>query len=144
MEVAADPVCGGLFRGVHLRTHAFLLDADAKVKWAHDEALVGCAMLLSHRPALASADEAREMQAWAAATLRRVRAYLDERFRLGPGSWKVGGDRMVRPDPDADGISGYNMGCKSLPNRVEHYHTPRMLTLCIERFDLALKALEGH
>ena len=87
-------------------------------------------MLLSHAPRLSSADEARELQAWAAATFRRVRAYLDEHFRLKewPGSWKVGGDRMVKPDPDAEGVSGYNMGCKSLPNRVEHYHTPRMLS----------------
>ena len=72
------------------------------------------------------------------ATFRRIRAYLHERFRLGPGSWKVGGDRMVRPDPDADGVSGYNMGCKSLPNRVEHYHHPRMLMSCLASVSEAL------
>ena len=142
VDAAWDPMCGGLFRGVHLRRHAYLLDEDAKVKWAHHEALVGCAMLLSHRPRLATAAEGREMQVWAAATTRRVRRYLDERFRLGPGSWKVGGDRRVLPDPDARGISGYSMGCKSLPNRVEHYHTPRMLMLCCERFEMAVRALE--
>ena len=43
---------------------------------------------------------------------------------------QVGGDVDVLPEPGADGISGYNMGCRSLPNRVEHYHTPRMLIMC--------------
>ena len=62
---------------------------------------------------------------------RRVLGYLDARFKLAPaGSWKVGGDVDVLPEPRADGISGYNMGCRSLPNRVEHYHTPRMLIMC--------------
>ena len=48
----------------------------------------------------------------------------------------------MRPDPGDNGISGYNMGCKSLPNRVEHYHTPRMLMLCSGRLEQALKVFE--
>lgn len=26
------------------------------------------------------------------------------------------------------------MGCSALPNRVEHYHHPRMLMLCLDAF----------
>ena len=40
-----------------------------------------------------------------------------------------------------DGISGYNMGCKSLPNRVEHYHLPRMLMSGIALCDRAIANL---
>ena len=74
--------------------------------------------------------------------LRRTLAYSDSAFRLrsfGEGSWKVGGDRWTKPDPGPDGVSGYNMGCRSLPNRVEHYHTPRMLLSCIRSCDVALE-----
>jgi hypothetical protein len=63
--------------------------------------------------------------AWAARTLRRTRAYAERAFRLQwRGSWKVGGDRWAKPDPDQSGVSGYNMGCASLPNRVEHCARP--------------------
>jgi hypothetical protein len=51
----------------------------------------------------------------------------------------VGGDRWAKPEPGPDGVSGYNMGCKSLPNRVEHYHTPRMLMACIRACEVALR-----
>ena len=130
-------------------------DHAGKVKWAHDEVCVGCAMLLAHAPlaAAAAADGGTEdtvaatlaLPAWAADTLRRTLGYMDGAFRLsqfGVGSWKVGGDRWAKPDPDpATGVSGYNMGCKSLPNRVEHYHTPRMLASCIASCDRAIVAL---
>ena len=56
VEAAWDPVCGGVFRGLRLRTHAYLLDDDAKVKWAHDEVVVGCVMLLAHAPQLPQAN----------------------------------------------------------------------------------------
>ena len=84
------------------------------------------------------------MVTWAARTLRKTREYVEKNFRLAswPGSWKVGGDRYVKPDPDPDtAISGYNMGCKSLPNRVEHYHHPRMLMLGIGAVDRAIARL---
>ena len=127
-------------------------DHPGKVKWAHDEVCVGCAMLLAHPP-LAAADDGTEetaatlaLPAWAADTLRRTLGYMDGAFRLsqfGVGSWKVGGDRWAKPDPDpATGVSGYNMGCKSLPNRVEHYHTPRMLASCIVSCDRAIAKLK--
>ena len=32
------------------------------------------------------------------------------------------------------------MGCASLPNRVEHYHHPRMLVSAIEACDAAIAA----
>jgi hypothetical protein len=143
VEAAWDPLCGGVLRGLNGRTHKYLLDEDAKVKWAHDEVMVGCLMILAHPPheegisAEASGGEAAAD--WAARSLRRVRAYMERSFRLQPrGSWKVGGDRHAKPDPNAEGISGYNMGCKSLPNRVEHYHHPRMLMLSIDACDRAL------
>lgn len=82
---------------------------------------------------------------WAARSLRATRKYLDGAFRLsqhGEGSWKVGGDRWAKPEPGPDGVSGYNMGCKSLPNRVEHYHMPRMMVRCIASVDRALAAAE--
>ena len=37
-------------------------------------------------------------------------------------------------------VSGYNMGCTSLPNRVEHYHHPRMLLSLVASADRALAA----
>ena len=33
----------------------------------------------------------------------------------------------------------YNMGCTSLPNRVEHYHHPRMLMNAIRLCDTVIK-----
>ena len=74
---------------------------------------------------------------------RHAFAYLDAHFKLPawPGSWKVGGDRFVKPDPDpGTAVSGYNMGCTSLPNRVEHYHHPRMLLSLVASVDRALAA----
>ena len=153
VEVAFDSVCGGYFRALRLRSHAYFLDGDCKVKWAQDEVLVGCAMILCHKPApppysdgageWAPALDGAELQRWAAATIRRLRAYLDAHFKLPawPGSWKVGGDRFVKPDPDpGTAVSGYNMGCTSLPNRVEHYHHPRMLLSLVASADRALAA----
>lgn len=95
----------------------------------------------------AKAKEGLSMVEWAASSLRKVLAYMDTTFRLtqhGEGSWKVGGDRWAKPDPRrANGVSGYNMGCKSLPNRVEHYHTPRMLVNCVRACDRALERMHG-
>ena len=94
----------------------------------HDEVLVGCAMLLAKPPS-----GNYDMVGWAARTFRETNAYMQRTFKLPwPGSWKVGGDRDAKPDPGEDAISGYNMGCAALPNRVEHYHHPRMLTRCLE------------
>lgn len=104
-------------------------------------------MLLAHPPKESQAGGADaasgdDILQWASETLRCTLEYMDRAFRLaqfGPGSWKVGGDRWAKPDPDpTTGISGYNMGCRSLPNRVEHYHTPRMLLSCIGSLDRAI------
>ena len=157
VDCAWDPLCGGYFRGVYAKEWKPLLDADAKVKWMHDEVCVGCMMLLAHPPldvptASSSSSSTEDdvpsggeaMVTWAARTLRKTREYVEKNFRLAswPGSWKVGGDRYVKPDPDPDtAISGYNMGCKSLPNRVEHYHHPRMLMLGIGAVDRAIARL---
>jgi mannose/cellobiose epimerase-like protein (N-acyl-D-glucosamine 2-epimerase family) len=144
VECAWDPACGGLFRGVHTRSWSYLLDRDAKVKWAHDEACVGCMMLVAHPPSpdLLEPGEGEATAVWAARAVRRIRGYVERAFRLGPGSWKVGGDRWAKPDVDpATQLSGYNMGCASLPNRVEHYHTPRALASCIRSCDAAIARL---
>lgn len=158
VECAWDPLCGGLFRGVWMREWRYLIDGDAKVKWEHDEVIVGCLMLIAHPPKLiegldgsvapgktaspsAEYDGGEDYAVWAARSLRRVLAYNERAFSLRslcPGSWKVGGDRLAKPDPDANGVSGYNMGCKSLPNRVEHYHLPRMLMNAIRLCDQAI------
>jgi N-acylglucosamine 2-epimerase len=143
VEAAWDPLHGGVFRGVRMAEWKYLVDGDCKVKWAQDEVCVGLMMLLAHPPRPDCAEEhgGESTTAWAARSMRRVRAFLNKEFRLaaqGVGSWKVGGDRKVKPDPGPGGISGYNMGCKSLPNRVEHYHTPRSLILCIRACEAAL------
>ena len=99
----------------------------------HDEVCVGCLMIIAHPPRTTapepptSAAAAEEPAgAWAARTLRRTRAYAEDALRLSwRGSWKVGGDRYAKPDPDERGVSGYNMGCASLPNRVEHCENAR-------------------
>ena len=184
VDSAWDPLCGGLFRGVYMREWHYLIDADAKVKWEHDEVIVGCLMLLAHPPvgadgdggdgdggdgdggaksgdgdggaksadgdggakvgdggAAEQADGGESMVSWAGRCLRRVLEYNERAFSLRslrPGSWKVGGDRFAKPEPNAEGISGYNMGCASLPNRVEHYHLPRMLMSGIRLCDEAI------
>ena len=133
-----------------MRSWRYLLDGDAKVKWAHDEVIIGCLMLIAHPPnvdqtadgAWAGETSGESTVEWATRTLQRVRAYADHAFSLAhikPGSWKVGGDRHAKPDPDANGVSGYNMGCTSLPNRVEHYHHPRMLMNAIRLCDTVIK-----
>jgi len=120
VDCAWDPVFGGVFRGLRGRSHEYMLDGDCKVKWAHDEVCVGCCMILAHVPVACLSETIGSgtdgdtadppMATWALETLRRVYAYVDANFRLiaqPPGSWKVGGDRLVKPDPDPDtGISG--------------------------------------
>ena len=130
---------------------AFLIDNDCKVKWAHDEVCVGCAMLVAHPPMHSPGSsnvETRDMALaeWALQTLRSTLSYMDRAFRLAQlseGSWKVGGDRWAKPDPGPNSVSGYNMGCTALPNRVEHYHHPRMLMEGIRSVDRALGSALG-
>ena len=176
VEVATDRVFGGTLRGVHVRTQGYLLDGDAKVKWAHDEVLIGCVLIVEHSALLeraaslleaAQRDAAAPMQptsapsvwrdalsvavdderimctgggasalralsAWARAQFVETQHYVASHFSLKhfgyARGWRVGGDRLVAPPPPAT----YNMGCKTLPNRMEHYHHPRHLVLCLE------------
>ena len=177
VEVAADRVYGGTLRGVHVRTQGYLLDGDAKVKWAHDEVLIGCLLIVEHaallervaslleaapcaaapraapataathvwRRALAvaavgelvvcaggGASALRALSTWARVQFAETQRYVAAHFSLKhfgyARGWRVGGDRLVAPVPPAV----YNMGCKTLPNRMEHYHHPRHLVLCLE------------
>ena len=183
VDVATDRVYGGTLRALHVRTHAYFLDADAKVKWAHDEVMVGCLLIVEHARDLAwvaeelereereeeeeeeeeeersaaspwwtalregdvgggdeggSRSSMRGLQSivqWAMDQFEETSRYVHANFSLRHygygGGWRVGGDRTMLPKPP-NALPGYSMGCKTLPNRMEHYHHPRHLILCLE------------
>lgn len=129
VDVARDPIHGGVFRGLDVQSHTFLIDADCKVKWAQDEVLVGCAILLRHGMPPCSADDD---SGWAARTYKWIRSYMDERFRKplrdrGLPYVIVGGDREVTFQERY-----VNAGQMAAPSRKENYHHPRSLMLAAE------------
>lgn len=109
LEVAWDPVYGGVFHECHhISQHRWLLD---KVLWAQEEVLVGLMLIIS-----TSGDE------WAQEWFERAFAYTQSRFSLKPHGiplWNIGGNRQV----DFEG-PGY---------RIENYHHPRHLMLNLQR-----------
>jgi hypothetical protein len=42
VDVAKDPVYGGVFRGLNIESQTYLIDEDCKVKWAQDEVSTVC------------------------------------------------------------------------------------------------------
>ena len=74
-----DAQAGGVYRGVRMSDSRYLVDKDCKVKWAHDEVCVGCAMLIAHPPTPDVGAEAdggvpsESTAQWAARSLCRVR-----------------------------------------------------------------------
>ena len=129
VDVARDPIHGGVFRGLDIVSHTFLIDDDCKVKWAQDEVLVGCAVLL--RYGLPEGIEDPD-PAWPARTYKWIRKYMDEKFRRplrdrGLPYVLVGGDREVTFRERY-----VNAGQMAAPNRKEHYHHPRSLMLAME------------
>ena len=79
VECAWDAQAGGVYRGVRMSDSRYLVDEDCKVKWAHDEVCVGCAMLIAHPPTPDVGAEAdggvpsESTAQWAARSLCRVR-----------------------------------------------------------------------
>jgi len=134
VDVARDPVYGGVFRGLDVATHTFLIDDDCKVKWAQDEVLVGCAILLRHGlPDVPDPDPN-----WALRTYKWIQTYMDSRFRKplrdrGLPYVLVGGDRHATYKERY-----VNAGQMAAPSRKENYHHPRALMMAIELLSAAL------
>ena len=125
LEVAWDPIYGGVFRGLSVDSHAYLIDGDCKVKWAQDEAQIGCAMILKN-----AADE--EERSWAELWLKRTRQWTLDKFTapLRERSLPyvmVGGDRQAKFREHY-----VNAGQPGAKSRKEHYHHPRSLMLLAE------------
>ena len=134
VEVASDPVYGGVFRGLHVKEHRYLIDGDCKVKWAHDEVLVGCMLMIEGSALIGMQDTA-----WAIQTFEATKKYIQDKFQAplrnrGHPYVLVGGDREVKWQDHY-----VNMGQPSAPNRKEHYHHPRCHMLIIE----AIRRMSG-
>eukprot|EP00040_Diaphanoeca_grandis_P016920 m.87749 g.87749 ORF g.87749 m.87749 type:complete len:434 (-) comp26114_c0_seq2:104-1405(-) len=136
VEVATDQVYGGVFRGLSsVKNNIFLIDEDCKVKWAQDEVIVGCAMLIEHARGASvnetSSNTTDSDSAWGHRTLVKFRDYLKEKFSLkkhGYDYWIVGGDRQVTFKQTYVNLGQPSSG----GNRKEHYHHPRMIMLLLE------------
>lgn len=134
VEVAWDPVHGGVFRGLSVTGQSFLIDADCKVKWAQDEVVVGCRLLIEYgsKYGVPGDDEPFPDLLWADRMLARMLKYIDDKFAAplrerGYPYVLVGGDREV-----SFAERYVNAGQPGAPSRKEHYHHPRMLMLMIE------------
>ena len=130
VEVAWDEECGGVYRGMHAEEKKYLIDEDCKVKWAQDEVLVGCGLIIEHHP------EAHLDRQWALMMLTKMRSYIKEKFvaplrERGYPYVMVGGDREVTFQERY-----VNKGQPGVSNRAasrkEHYHHPRALMLLLE------------
>eukprot|EP00037_Helgoeca_nana_P012669 m.115575 g.115575 ORF g.115575 m.115575 type:complete len:434 (+) comp21578_c0_seq1:122-1423(+) len=132
VDIARDPIHGGVFRGLDVESHTFLIDADCKVKWAQDEVLVGCAILLRHGLPSGTTDPDA---GWASRNYKWIRAYMDDKYRKplrerGLPYVLVGGDRTVTFQERY-----VNAGQMAAPSRKENYHHPRSLMLVAELLD---------
>lgn len=127
VEIATDHIYGGVFRGMQVTSNSYLLDADCKVKWAQDEVLIGCCVMVANGQHLPS-----DLVAWATSKFTTMRAYVDEKFRQPLATRElpyvlVGGDRKVTFQERY-----VNAGQPGATSRKEHYHHPRSLMLMLE------------
>jgi len=130
VEMAWDEECGGVYRGVHMEEKKFLIDDDCKVKWAQDEVVVGCALVIERHP------ESHADRQWACEMLYKMRTYIREKFvtplrERGCPYVMVGGDREVtfRERYVNQGQPGVS---ERIASRKEHYHHPRSIMLLLE------------
>eukprot|EP00041_Stephanoeca_diplocostata_P026678 m.722998 g.722998 ORF g.722998 m.722998 type:complete len:467 (+) comp23019_c3_seq66:215-1615(+) len=150
VDVAWDPIYGGVFRGLDVEQHQFLLDGDCKVKWAQDEVLVGAALMLeqhstntatsSHQPAPSEdADAHAEVARWAASKFVSIRKFMHEKYvkplrDRGLPYVLVGGNRKVEFQEHY-----VNKSYQKAASRKENYHHPRALMLVIESLERMLQ-----
>lgn len=116
LDVAWDPVYGGLFRNLqHVDRHVWLVD---KVLWAQEEAQIGLLLILEETGA-----------EWAREAFARLHGYITATYPLrarGLDSpmWIYAADRTVSLE-----------SFRRMPARLENYHHPRHLMLNLLSLD---------
>ncbi len=107
VEVAWDDLYGGFFHSLEsIDNYRFLMD---KVLWAHQEVLIGCAILME-----------KEGDPWAYRWFEKTLTYLQRHYVLQDlpnRPWRIAGDRRMK-----DLQPG---------TRIENYHHPRQLMFAL-------------